>query len=444
MSLPPNGGVAPPPRPPPLPAFADLYREHLPRTLEWLCRMGVPERDVPDVAQDAWLRVHRRLPECDLTQPFAPWLWTVVYHAACDYLGRAHVRLERLSASGDLAGETILPAVERAMDARTLLPLVLQSLPPERREVFLMIEVEGFSYADVARVLGIPVETVHSRLRRASEEVAAALKRIQAAERRRTGAAFVAPVLFLDWRALAAQSRAVPEVPEELSARIWEGVMRRIAAETPVETRTERPGAVMPPEPPRAPAPPVARPTPPPLHASRAWRALRGAGLFRAGAIAGGALVYWLLRGPSAAAPAPGTAESAASCTPGSPHEPQSAPGTPGPAGTARSEASAGAARSEGSAGAPPSAAPTHAPSAVEGASKSRIFDRPVSTASPAAPAEDFRPVLAALEAGRVLVQSGQCAEARERLRPHAGRLAAGPYSALYRAFLKSLDECGR
>jgi RNA polymerase sigma-70 factor (ECF subfamily) len=49
------------------------------------------------------------------------------------------------------------------------------ALPPEQREVFLLVTVEEMSYEDVARTLGIPIGTVMSRLYRAREKLRAGL-----------------------------------------------------------------------------------------------------------------------------------------------------------------------------------------------------------------------------------------------------------------------------
>jgi DNA-directed RNA polymerase specialized sigma24 family protein len=49
------------------------------------------------------------------------------------------------------------------------------ALPPEQREVFLLVTVEEMSYEDVARALGIPIGTVMSRLYRAREKLRALL-----------------------------------------------------------------------------------------------------------------------------------------------------------------------------------------------------------------------------------------------------------------------------
>ena len=51
----------------------------------------------------------------------------------------------------------------------------ISTLPPEQREVFLLVTLEEMSYEDVARTLGIPIGTVMSRLYRAREKLRAGL-----------------------------------------------------------------------------------------------------------------------------------------------------------------------------------------------------------------------------------------------------------------------------
>jgi RNA polymerase sigma-70 factor (ECF subfamily) len=411
----------------------------LPRTLEWLRRLGVPERDAPDVAQTVWLRVCRSLPGRDPERPFAPWLWTIAYHAACEQLGRAYVRHEQLSASGDLIDEAALPAVENAMDARTLLPLVMRRLSPEHQAVFLMIEVEQFTFAEVAQALDIPIGTVQTRLRRAQQEVASALKRIQAAERRRSGAAVVLPALWMDWRTLVEQARGVPEVPQELADRIWAGVLRQIAADGAGGTIEERSEARERPEPPRAPSPAGSRPDPLPPQPSRARRGARAAGLFLAGAITGGTLVYWLSHQAPAASPS-----SAATPLPAQGGTAHGETAAQLAAAASPSASSAGTATSPSASSAGTATSPSTLSAGTPASPSTRAAASPRAVQGARAPAEDFRPALAALEAARVLAQSGRCAEATERLRPHAATLAGGPYAVPYRDFLRRLQECER
>ena len=57
----------------------------------------------------------------------------------------------------------------------------LRALPPEQREVLLLVCVEELSYQDTAQVLDVPIGTVMSRLSRARERLGALLQRREAA-----------------------------------------------------------------------------------------------------------------------------------------------------------------------------------------------------------------------------------------------------------------------
>jgi RNA polymerase sigma-70 factor (ECF subfamily) len=68
--------------------------------------------------------------------------------------------------------------------ARALLDSILDGLPEDAREVFVLFELEGMTMATIAETLGLPPGTVASRLRRAREEFHAASRRFQAAAHR--------------------------------------------------------------------------------------------------------------------------------------------------------------------------------------------------------------------------------------------------------------------
>jgi len=68
--------------------------------------------------------------------------------------------------------EGIVLARERSQ----LLDWAIQQLPPEWRTVFVLRELEGLSYAEIAEVLGIPIGTVESRLFRARQRLRQLLK----------------------------------------------------------------------------------------------------------------------------------------------------------------------------------------------------------------------------------------------------------------------------
>ncbi len=95
------------------------------------------------------------------------WLFTILHNLAVNHLRRAARRRRELPL--DDAGEldvAVPSAQEDALRHDDILAAVGQ-LPDEQRGVLLLVSLEDVSYAEAARILGIPIGTVMSRLARA-------------------------------------------------------------------------------------------------------------------------------------------------------------------------------------------------------------------------------------------------------------------------------------
>src|SRR6185295_3483972 len=68
--------------------FRAIYRAHVGYVWSSLRRLGVPERDVEDVAHDTMFAVYRKLAEYDPSRPLRPWLFGYAYRFAADYRKR--------------------------------------------------------------------------------------------------------------------------------------------------------------------------------------------------------------------------------------------------------------------------------------------------------------------------------------------------------------------
>ena len=115
-----------------------------------------------DAVQDAFERAFRKLSSYDEQRPFAPWLHRIVVNCALNLVTRRPPTVELIEdahAAGDSTGD--------AVD----LIAALQELEPDKRVVMVMRVVLGFSPAETAEALGLPVGTVHSRLSRALAEL---------------------------------------------------------------------------------------------------------------------------------------------------------------------------------------------------------------------------------------------------------------------------------
>jgi RNA polymerase sigma-70 factor (ECF subfamily) len=160
--------------------FDDLYDQHFEFVWRTLRRLGVPAPDLPDVSQEVFLVVHRRLADFEERSKVTTWLFRISARAARDRRRRAHVRLEVATAEDGLEAEASgadpSAALERA-DNRALLERVLSLLSDEQREVFTAFELEGLSGDAIAAALELPLGTVYSRLRLARERFRLAIAR---------------------------------------------------------------------------------------------------------------------------------------------------------------------------------------------------------------------------------------------------------------------------
>jgi RNA polymerase sigma-70 factor, ECF subfamily len=154
-----------------MPDRAALIEAQIPGLRRFACALLRGDREraddlVQDTLERALSRWHLRRPGGELRG----WLYTILYNR---FLSEQH-RVQRRGLHNTLTEETQLPGVDGGQDSalehRDLLR-AFSALPEEQRSVLLLIGVEDLSYAEAARVLGVPIGTVMSRLSRARERL---------------------------------------------------------------------------------------------------------------------------------------------------------------------------------------------------------------------------------------------------------------------------------
>jgi RNA polymerase sigma-70 factor, ECF subfamily len=131
---------------------------------------------VQDSLERALSRWHLRRHEGSLRG----WLYTILYNRFLSDIGRRKRMglYDRLGEVGDDALLGVEGGQHRALEHRDLVR-AFATLPEEQRAVLLLVAVEDLSYEQTARVLGVPVGTVMSRLSRGRER----LRRVMSGER---------------------------------------------------------------------------------------------------------------------------------------------------------------------------------------------------------------------------------------------------------------------
>jgi RNA polymerase sigma-70 factor (ECF subfamily) len=135
-----------------------------------LCAHLVDEASANDLAQEAYLRIVRGLPRFRADSSARTWMLSIAHHVCMDDL-RSRTRSRRLGAR--LPVEAAGRAVEPDHSESVCLADLLARLSPERRAAFVLSQIFGLSYADVAAILGCAPGTVASRVARARSTLVA-------------------------------------------------------------------------------------------------------------------------------------------------------------------------------------------------------------------------------------------------------------------------------
>src|SRR5690606_7465788 len=133
--------------------------------------------------QDAFLRVVKRSADFKHESRFSTWIFAITRNLCIDELRKAkhrvHSSLDETSTNGQSLGEKIdggKPALDGEQGAsnnelRGGILKAVDSLPEDQREVFLLRQMGGVPFAEIARITGTPENTVKSRMRYALERL---------------------------------------------------------------------------------------------------------------------------------------------------------------------------------------------------------------------------------------------------------------------------------
>jgi RNA polymerase sigma-70 factor (ECF subfamily) len=153
-------------------SFDAIYAREFEYVWRTLGRFGVPPSDIADAAHDVFVVVYQKRNDLDPNRSVRPLLFGIARRIAAT--ARRKQRPE-----SDPDAELLVAAPPH--EERDMLWQALAVLDDDRRAVFILHDLEGYTGPEIAALLGIVVNTVHSRLRLARAELVAALHRLQEA-----------------------------------------------------------------------------------------------------------------------------------------------------------------------------------------------------------------------------------------------------------------------
>jgi len=163
-----------------LEALGGLFERYEPGLRRYLGRLGIAPSDADDLVQASFLEVVRASSRFDPQYSARSWLFGIASIMARRHrrsVGRAAARIATwmgLQRSQPSAQRTPADAVESDRALRAF-ARAFERLAPKKREVFVLVTLEGLSGEEAALALGIPVNTVWTRLHHARRELRVAL-----------------------------------------------------------------------------------------------------------------------------------------------------------------------------------------------------------------------------------------------------------------------------
>jgi len=163
-------------------AFDALFERWAARLVRFLERMVEDRASAEELAQEAFLRVHRARERYEPGARFSTWLYRIATNLALNELRRPRRRHSHASTGDEQAGLSELrasePAADTVVDARRRSEALVRELAllPERQRTALWLAAgEGLSYAEVADVLETTTKSVKSLVHRARATLTARL-----------------------------------------------------------------------------------------------------------------------------------------------------------------------------------------------------------------------------------------------------------------------------
>ena len=153
-----------------------VFDEHARYIWRTLRHLGIPDADTPDLCQEVFITVHRKLPSFEGRSTLRTWLYGICIRVASEHRRRPYVRRERpASEPAPTDASHSYAAPESPLEQRAAVQRLLSVLDEDKRLVVVLYEIEGFSMKEVAELVGCPLQTAYSRLHAGRELMLAAL-----------------------------------------------------------------------------------------------------------------------------------------------------------------------------------------------------------------------------------------------------------------------------
>lgn len=168
-------------------AFDLLVLKYQRKIMRLLSRMIRDPSEIEDVAQEAFIKAYRALPQFRGDAAFYTWLYRIAINTARNWMAASGRRPsasyavenedgETFNETDNLTDNSTPESIAASRQVAETVNSAIAALPEELRTAIILREMEGMSYEDIAQSMDCPIGTVRSRIFRAREAIATRLR----------------------------------------------------------------------------------------------------------------------------------------------------------------------------------------------------------------------------------------------------------------------------
>jgi RNA polymerase sigma-70 factor, ECF subfamily len=153
--------------------FAVLYNKYKNRVFGFLIKMTSEREVAEDLLQETFLAAYRNAQQFDRSRSFLSWLFGIAHKRTIDYFRHARVEVDHQEEAGEAVGSRIdAPDVKLSNEnLRDVINAAVEALDPLQREVFMLRELGGVPFKEIAEIMNCPINTALGRMRLALKNI---------------------------------------------------------------------------------------------------------------------------------------------------------------------------------------------------------------------------------------------------------------------------------
>ena len=156
-------------------AFESIYRATASYVYTISYRVLGSKEEAEEVTQDVFMSVHRNLGKFRFRSTFKTWIYRITLNKAINsYRKLSRKRKRNVPFDESIDPEHNVTSGNEKFEREhneTLVKGMMAELAPEQRACLLLKEIEGMKYEEISRVLGVKLNTVRTRIKRAREKL---------------------------------------------------------------------------------------------------------------------------------------------------------------------------------------------------------------------------------------------------------------------------------